>query len=195
VDETNRLVKHYASRKYIYDNIDLESEDRHHREGSYSSSVDPFEPIWKNIPFHQHSPRDFETISMQVYIPRYLEPNPLGAALVFCFGSKVEGTLIPFSLVGSYLEFIPTRTSRNAALDDAVSCLCSIYSRNLTTPYGYQRDIYKAYSKALASLRTCLGDMVLRMESETLCASILLQLCEVSTSSFNQNPSIADTEM
>jgi hypothetical protein len=98
-------------------------------------------------------------------------------------GSKVEGTLIPLHLVGSFFDFIPARMGTNTALDAVVSCLCSIYSRQYSTPHGYQRDIYQSYIKALASLRGCLEDARLRMESETLCASILLQMCEVNLSS------------
>jgi hypothetical protein len=95
-------------------------------------------------------------------------------------GSRVEGTLIPLHLVGSFFDFVPARMGINTALDDAVSCLCSIYSRKFSTPYGYRKDIYQSYVRALASLRSCLEDQTLRMESETLCASILLQMCEVS---------------
>ena len=117
------------------------------------------------------------------YVPRSLEPNPLGSSLIFCMGSKVEGELIPLRLVGSFFDFIPSRMGINTALDDVVSCLCCIYSKKLSTPYGYQKDIYQRYVKALASTRRCLEDPGLRMESETLCASILLQMCEVSSSS------------
>jgi hypothetical protein len=138
---------------------------------------------------------DLGNMFASIYVPLYLEPNPLGSSLVFCMGSKVEGTLIPLRLVGSFFDFIPARMGFNTALDDVVSCLCSIYSRKFSTPYGYQRDIYQGYIRALASLRRCLEDPGLRMESETLCASILLQMCEVSLLSFrHQMSSLADFE-
>lgn len=109
-------------------------------------------------------------------IPRYLESNPLGSSLVYCLESKVKGKLIPLWLVGSFFQFVPARMGRNVALDDAVSCLCGIYCSS----YNYHSGIYQNYVKALSSLRGCLNDTSLRMESETLCASILLQMCEVS---------------
>jgi len=129
--------------------------------------------------------KDLAIMCTNLYVPRQIDPNPLGTALIFCMGSKVEGLLIPLHLVGSFFDFIPSRMGFNSALDDAVTCLCSIYTRKLSTPYGYQRDVYEGYSKALGSLRGCLEDTGLRMESETLCASILLQMCEVSASFCN----------
>lgn len=134
--------------------------------------------MWEEIPFPQRTRNDDDTI-FNINVPRYLEPNPLGFSLVFCMGSKVNGTLIPLHLVGSFFDFVPARMGLNPALDDVVSCLCSIYSRKYSTPYGYQKDIYQSYVRSLASVRTCLQDPLLRMESETLCASILLQMCEV----------------
>jgi hypothetical protein len=93
--------------------------------------------------------------------------------------NNIKGALIPLRLVGSFLEFIPARLGRNAALDDAVSCLRAIYRGPPSIPYNIHRTIRQSYVKAL-SLRGCLNDSSLRMESETLCSSILLQLCEVS---------------
>jgi hypothetical protein len=179
IDETTQLAKHYAARKYVYDIIDLDLEATHRRDLCTETELDT---IWD--PFSHRISNDLGTMFANLYVPRHLEPNPLGTALVFCMGSKVEGTLIPLHLVGSFFDFIPARMGFNTALDDVVSCLCSIYSRKFSTPYGYQRGIYQSYIKALASLRGYLEDPVLRMESETLCASILLQMCEVSSTIF-----------
>lgn len=133
----------------------------------------------QGMPFRGRARTARDGMFTNIYVPRYLEPNQLGSALVFCMGSKVEGTLISLRLVGSFFDFIPARIGYNTALDDAVSCLCSIYSRKYSTPYGHQKHIYQSYVKALSSLRTYLDDPVTRMESETLCASILLQMGEV----------------
>jgi hypothetical protein len=135
---------------------------------------------FEGVPFPGRPRTNRDGMFTNIYVPRYLEPNPLGSALVFCMGSKVEGTLISLHLVGSFFDFIPARMGFNTALDDAVSCLCSIYSHKYSTPYGYQKHIFQSYVRALSSLRGCLEDPVVRMESETLCASMLLQMCEVS---------------
>ncbi len=114
-------------------------------------------------------------------VPRSLSPNPLGSAIVYCLGSNTKGTLIPLRFVGSFFDFIPARLGRNMALDDSVTCLSSIYSR---APPGIheapRKEIYESYATALSSLRASLNNPTLRTESETLCASILLQICEVS---------------
>jgi hypothetical protein len=109
-------------------------------------------------------------------VPRYHGINPLGLALVYCLESKVKGTLIPLRLVGSFFEFTP---ARNEALDDSLVPLRHL-PRHPPTPYNFHKGIYQSYVKALSSLCSCLGDTSLRMESENLCASILLQMCEVS---------------
>lgn len=77
---------------------------------------------------------------------------------------------------------MPARLGHNAALDAAVSCLCLIYfERTPATAYSMHKDIYQSYAKALGSLRGCLEEGNERqMEAETLCASIILQMCEVS---------------
>ncbi|KAE9366811.1 hypothetical protein N431DRAFT_495200 [Stipitochalara longipes BDJ] len=173
IDETTQLAKHYANRKYVYDVIDLELEAAHRRDLGPGIELDAqWEPSYRMR-------NDLAVMCTNLYVPRHIDPNPLGTALIFCMGSKVEGLLIPLHLVGSFFDFIPARMGFNNALDDVVSCLCSIYSRKLSTPYGYQRDVYQSYIKALASLRVCLEDPGLRMKSETLCASILLQMCEL----------------
>jgi hypothetical protein len=182
VDESQQLAKYYASRKYVYDIIDLDLEAAHRRDQSADADFD-VDAVWGEIPHPQRTRNDDNTI-FKSYIPRYLEANPLGSSLVFCMGSKVNGTLIPLHLVGSFFDFVPARIGFNPALDDVVSCLCSIYSRKYSTPYGYQKDIYQSYVRSLASVRTCLQAPLLRMKSETLCASILLQICEVSSPDF-----------
>ena len=68
-----------------------------------------------------------------IYIPRSLDPNPLGSTLVFYIGSKVEGTLIPLHLIRLFFNFIPARMGMNTTLDTIVLCLCSIYSRQFST--------------------------------------------------------------
>lgn len=103
-------------------------------------------------------------------VPRYLESNPLGLSLVYCLESKVKGTLVPLWLVGSFFQFVPARMGRNAVLDNAVSCLCGIYC----SPFNSHTGVYQNYVRAVSSLRGCLSDTSLRMESETLCASIML---------------------
>jgi hypothetical protein len=89
-------------------------------------------------------------------------------------------------LVGSFFDSIPARMGFNKALDDVVYCLCSAYSKKFLATYEYQRDIY-GYIRALAPLRRCLEDQDKKVELETLCPSILLQMCEVRPAIFQMS--------
>ena len=170
MDEAPRLAEHYSRRQYVYDDIDQSLQED-------SANFDGVVEVWK-ISQYPHVPKKSTNKQRAALeVPRYLESNPLGSSLVYCLESKVNGSLIPLWLVGSFFQFVPARMGRSVALDDAVSCLCGIYS----SPYSFHAGIYQGYAKALSSLRRCLSDDSLRMTSETLCASILLQMCEVSS--------------
>lgn len=171
VDEAPRLAEHYAQRQYIYDDID----DNLHEDSTRSDGA---VTVWKNHKCSRGSHYSTSKKYTLSEVPRYLETNPLGSSLVYCLESKVKGTLIPLWLVGSFFQYVPARMGRNTALDAAVSCLCDIYC----SPHYFPASIYHSYAQALSSLRGCLSDTSLQMESETLCASILLQMCEVSLS-------------
>lgn len=157
----------------MYDAIDFNSEEAGSTLVDEDSTLDGIEVVWKS--FHILNSNRLAKST----VPQCLENNHLGSALVYCLDSKVKGALIPLRTVGSFFEFIPARLGRNAALDDAVSCVCAIYSGNPATPYNMHKEVCKSYVKALSSLRACLDDDAVRTESETLCASILLQMCEV----------------
>lgn len=168
VDEAPRLAQHYARRQYIYDDMDQNLQED-------SVRFDGTAVVWNSSisPHGSHYSTDKTRATSEV--PRYLESNPLGSSLAYCLESKVKGTLIPLWLVGSFFQFVPARVGHNAALDAAVSCLCDIYS----SPYSFHKGIYQSYVRALSSLRGYLNDTSLQMNSETLCASILLQMCEL----------------
>ena len=173
MDETSRLTKYYLGRKYVYDAMDLDSEEAESIPADEDPTLNGIEVVWKT--FHILNSNRLAKST----VPKCLQNNHLGSALVYCLDSKVKGALIPLRIVGSFFEFIPARLGRNAALDDAVSCICAIYSGNPMTPYNMHKEVCKSYVKALSSLRACLGNDAVRMEPETLCASILLQMCEV----------------
>lgn len=170
VDEAPRLVEHYAKRQYIYDDVDENlQEDSTRSDGTVT--------VWKNPSSSHGSHYSTNKTYTPTEVPRYLNTNLLGSSLVYCLESKVQGTLIPLWLVGSFFQYVPARIGRNAALDAALSCLCDIYC----SPYNFRIGTYKSYVKALSSLRGCLSNTSLQIESETLCASILLQMCEVGS--------------
>ncbi|TVY19765.1 hypothetical protein LARI1_G002605 [Lachnellula arida] len=162
VDEAPRLASQYAGRKYIYDSISSNFDED--QETNLKGVM-----VWKRT-------------QIKALIPRYHEINPLGPAFVYCLDSKVNESLVSLRISGSCFDFVPARLGHNVALDDAVSCICAIYCRRPSISYTADREIYQSYVKALSSLRGYLSDDYLRMEAETLCASILLQMCELVVS-------------
>ena len=174
MDEAPRLAEHYARRRYIYD-------DTHQNLQEDTVSFDSQVIVWNHLHSLHASHHIPNGNRVALEIPRYLESNPLGLSLVYCLESKVEGRLFPLWCIGSFFQYVPARIGRNPALDDVVSCICGIYS----SQYSFNEGIYQKYATALSSLRGSLSDTSLQLESETLCASILLQMCEVSLSMHN----------
>lgn len=92
----------------------------------------------------------------------------------------------PLRSHGEFYQFIPSRLGINPALDDAVSCLCAIYkdTQQQKLPASSSTTL-KLYSKSLNSLQQCVQAVETRLEAETVCASLILQLCELLISSDN----------
>ena len=87
--------------------------------------------------------------------------------------------LFPLNSHGNFYYRIPARLGRNIALDNATTCLCSIYNNARHEFPTRNARILRQYGKALGALRACVVDSELRLEAETICASIVLQLCEL----------------
>ena len=172
VEENSRLSEHYSTRKYAYEPVNMELEEviSVYEEMKLEGLV----MVWRNPGSHRS---DFRVSTVEV--PRMLGENPLGVALVYCLEMTGKGPAVPLRQIASFFEYIPARLGHNAALDDAISCVSAIYCKAPSAPYSANKSLYQKYVAALSSLRTNLTDPALRMEPETLCASIILQLCEV----------------
>ena len=177
IDEAPRLLEHYSNRKFIFEEISISSEE----DSSERADVDIRR--YGRAMVATNSLRSSYCNSFNIFtkpsVPRNPTSDQLQSALVYCLDSKVQGVLIPLRFIGSFFEFIPARLGRSAALDHAVSCLCAIYQSTSSIPYHLNKTICQTYVKALSALRSCIGDEALQTEPETLCASILLQMCEV----------------
>jgi len=90
-----------------------------------------------------------------------------------------DAALFALQTVGPFLPYIPGRLGRNAALDQSVACLCSIYMDVMTGSSSLSNMSIKRYASSLKSLQQFVENEGTRFESETVGASILLQLCEV----------------
>ncbi|KAF2665344.1 hypothetical protein BT63DRAFT_482296 [Microthyrium microscopicum] len=89
--------------------------------------------------------------------------------------------LFPIQTHGGYFHFIPQRIGRNLALDDSISCLSSIYE-DVRAGSTSSPNTLKMYGKSLSSLWQYLQQPSLRLELDTVCASLILQLCELMLS-------------
>ena len=85
----------------------------------------------------------------------------------------------PIRSHGSFYSFIPSRLGRNPAMDDSISCLFAIYCDTMAKRTPSTSTSIQLYAKSLRSLRYCLEEQWLRTQSETICASLVLQICEV----------------
>ncbi|KAI9640599.1 hypothetical protein NHQ30_010898 [Ciborinia camelliae] len=168
IDETARLAKQYSHVRFVNDYDATEADGINSHDvvvNSVESSSDLF--VLEN----------FE--NARLGIPRFHGNNPLATTFVYCLGCKVKGDLVPMWLMGSFFQYVPGRLGHNNALDDAISCICSLYCDRSLKEYTKSKVIYRNYVRALSSLQKCLADKSLCMQSETLCASILLQVCEL----------------
>lgn len=116
----------------------------------------------------------------------YLHPfanshvSPSAAPLIQTLDISAFAGLKP-SGFESYISFIPSRLGYNIALDEAVDCLTELYT-TILVPHNLLRACHKSkYIRALSSLRKCLEDKVKVLESETLCATLLLGVYEASS--------------
>lgn len=177
VDEAPRLLEHYSGRKFIFEEIEVSSEDESSK--AIEGNTRRRRAVVKRNSSHDSYRNSFNLFD-RTTVPRNPRSDHLRSALVYCLGSKVTGALIPLRFVGSFFEFIPARLGHSAALDHAVWCLCALYQSRPPNPYHFNKRVCQSYIKSLSALRYCLDDELLRMESETLCASILLQMCELN---------------
>ncbi|TGO37641.1 hypothetical protein BHYA_0092g00240 [Botrytis hyacinthi] len=168
VNERPRLKKLYSRRKYVFES-NFTSPDLMRPEGASLGSIKSGSDLFLL--------EDFEVVSLE--IPRFHGNNPLAVKLMYCLGCKVKGDLLPLWLIGSFFQYIPGRLGYNIALDDAITCICSLYCDGSSNEYTKSKAIYRSYIQALSSLQKCLVEERLRFQSETLCASLLLQMCEL----------------
>lgn len=82
---------------------------------------------------------------------------------------------------GNFLEHIPSRLGKNAALDAAITTLCAGHADMQMCLPEVSRRTRNIYGSALAILREYLDDAVKARTTETLCAVYILLVCQVFT--------------
>jgi hypothetical protein len=113
-------------------------------------------------------------------------PDQTCSALCYILEKQQSQTHFPISAHGSFFPMIPSRLGGNIALDFSVECLCSMYTDSLRGVSAPSKTSLQLYAQSLSSLRQTVLMPQKRAESETICASIIMQLCEVSTQALPQ---------
>ena len=102
---------------------------------------------------------------------------------VSAFADRIKSsTSVKFNLAwtyGDYLADVPARLGTNEALDRAADAVLVAFGRFSTTYVDVTPVLLEKYTLALTALRTCLDDPVKAKASETLCAIMLLMICQV----------------
>jgi hypothetical protein len=114
-----------------------------------------------------------------IFWPLSSETDRHATLFVSIIDNDKAQSLLPLQAVGSFLPSIPSRMGRNAALDAAIASLCSIYVDFLTVKSMGSNATIQKYIAGLNALQGCIKDPDLRSQSETICASIIVQMCEV----------------
>lgn len=80
---------------------------------------------------------------------------------------------------GDYLTDVPIRLGRNVALDAAADALVTACDRFSAPRADHSHRFLAKYVEAVRTLRLCLDDQATATTSETLCAVMLLLICQV----------------
>jgi hypothetical protein len=81
---------------------------------------------------------------------------------------------------GNFIQDVPRRLGKNAALDAAATSLALSHVRFSTGRKDAAPEELTAYINALSVLRNCLNDPNVARDANTLCAVMLLLFCQVS---------------
>ena len=115
--------------------------------------------------------------------PFLRQPSPsqhhqLARALVAAITTGSNGYRM--SVFGPFIRKVPARIGHNSALDAAVAVLVNVHTSLVHMERADGIVSPGLYLRAIKNLQTCLEDPRQGMSANTLCASVLLGLVEVS---------------
>lgn len=87
---------------------------------------------------------------------------------------------VRMSVFGPFIQEVPARLGHNPALDAAVAVLVNAHRSLVQKKTALEIVSPQLYLRAIKTLQTCLEDPRQGMSSNTLCASVILSLVEVS---------------
>lgn len=179
VQENRQLAQFYRNKNY-----DLEE--------LVSDPVSTSSELNSEYPLVTVGPGDLEMYKLQevgitafyegVLWPLYSDSERIGLLFSHVLSRRKGAALYALQTLGGFLSYIPSRLGRNIALDKSIVCLCSVYMNftEVARRNNFSDVTIKGYAESLYALQQCLNNIQARYQSETVCASIILQLCEVS---------------
>lgn len=116
--------------------------------------------------------------------PIIRQPSPshqheLSRALVASI-TAASNVGLQMSVFGPFIQEVPARIGHSPALDAAVAVLVNTHTSLLYKRTSNDIVSINLYLRAIKTLQTCLEDCQEGMSTNTLCASVLLGLVEVS---------------
>lgn len=132
------------------------------------------------IPHRTKGLKNFNVIDVVTTVP-HTPSSSLTLTTNEFVGTMTTSTSVRFNLVywyGEFLQDIPARLGRNEALDSSVKALTAAHS-SFCLQHRPTPEALVKYSAALRTLRFYLDDPVKACSTETLCAVMLLLICQV----------------
>lgn len=159
------------------------------RDSKHRTSQSPTEQPWSSASTHvlHRETACIPDVSLTRTWPIVLPPCNEASAVASKYIRKIQWTnTLNYNLAWTYGFFmfdIPQRLNINEALDSAVialNCAHDDYcTRSQLSRSTLSIKTLGSYSRALASLRNCLDDPAKATSSETLCAVMILLICQV----------------
>ncbi|KAH8905683.1 hypothetical protein BR93DRAFT_968924 [Coniochaeta sp. PMI_546] len=174
VDENKQLVRRYSENGY-HNSGRSESPDAQ----SGVSVHGLYKPGDRRLELYEAKKLGDAVSHIGIFWPLSSENGRNATLFISIIENDMAQSLLPLQAVGSFLPAIPSRLGRNAALDAAIASLCSIYVDHLTTTSMGSSTTIQKYIHTLSALQSCVKDPQLRSQSETICASIIVQMCEL----------------
>jgi hypothetical protein len=148
------------------------------------SVVHKFRISHKGLPSPKKSPKRSITNGLSSPRSQFLtQPSPsqdyeLARALVAT--TTTGGAGVRMSVFGPFIQEVPSRIGHNAALDAAAAVLVNAHTSLVNKKSSTEIVSPHLYLRAIKILQTYLEDPQQGMSANTLCASVLLSLVEVS---------------
>jgi hypothetical protein len=156
----------------------------HERDAGNGSVLHKFRISHKTTPLQKRSPRRASTNSLSPPKSPFLrQPSPshhheLARALIAATTTGNSGVCM--SVFGPFIREVPSRLGHSPALDAATAVLVNAHTSLVQKKTALEIVSPQLYLRAIKNLQICLDDPHQGRSSNTLCASVLLSLVEVS---------------